>query len=379
MKPTVVFVDDEPQVLNGLRRSLRTKRDDWDMHFIAGGVEALRFMATTPIDVMVSDMRMPDIDGATVMQSTREHAPSAVRFILSGQAEREATFRTIGCSHRFLAKPTDTAVIINAIDDAVAWRTHPDYDVASWRAEHVSQLAVCMLASQALATALGDADPHVGPDLDHVAAIIERDPAMTFALLQLVNSAYFGPGRPALRAREALNQLGVATLTDLVRENRFAGQSFVQDTQAPNTDTDAAPRAGAEPSPHDVAQAAHQLACDDPDMHEHADLAFVCGLLMRLGDRVNAAPQSPDAAAQSAINTAQSDRSPRLSSARPPRALHTPIAAYMCALAGLPKPVCDALTWLAPINSVPDLAHGAAAVLAATAQAIGCKPREVTQ
>ena len=60
----VLFVDDEPRVLDGLRRMLRTKRDQWQMRFVASGAEALAALAGEPADVLITDMRMPEMDGA---------------------------------------------------------------------------------------------------------------------------------------------------------------------------------------------------------------------------------------------------------------------------------------------------------------------------
>mgnify|MGYP001799717155 FL=1 len=56
----VIFVDDEPNILNGLRRMLRPLRHEWDMSFAEGAQEALAIMADRPVDIVVSDMRMPD-------------------------------------------------------------------------------------------------------------------------------------------------------------------------------------------------------------------------------------------------------------------------------------------------------------------------------
>ncbi|MGB2821543.1 MAG: response regulator, partial [Phycisphaerae bacterium] len=62
-KISVLFVDDEPRILNGLHRSLRAMRHEWDMALATGGAEALETLATRPFDVVVSDMRMPGMDG----------------------------------------------------------------------------------------------------------------------------------------------------------------------------------------------------------------------------------------------------------------------------------------------------------------------------
>lgn len=59
----ILFVDDERNVLDGLRRMLRNMRKEWDMAFCQGGEEALDALGGEPFDVVVSDMRMPGMDG----------------------------------------------------------------------------------------------------------------------------------------------------------------------------------------------------------------------------------------------------------------------------------------------------------------------------
>ncbi len=64
----VLFVDDEPRILEGLRRMLRPQRHEWEMAFAPGGEAALAMMEASPFDVIVSDMRMPGIDGAVPLR-----------------------------------------------------------------------------------------------------------------------------------------------------------------------------------------------------------------------------------------------------------------------------------------------------------------------
>ena len=59
----ILFVDDEPKVLEGIQRMLRPMRHEWDMVFAQSGQEALSILAEQPADVVVSDMRMPRMDG----------------------------------------------------------------------------------------------------------------------------------------------------------------------------------------------------------------------------------------------------------------------------------------------------------------------------
>jgi CheY-like chemotaxis protein len=68
----VLFVDDEPKVLDALRRLLYAMRRQWEMAFLAGGQEALAYLAQHPCDVVVTDMRMPGIDGSQLLRQVRQ-------------------------------------------------------------------------------------------------------------------------------------------------------------------------------------------------------------------------------------------------------------------------------------------------------------------
>src|SRR5450755_4506465 len=102
---TLLFVDDEPNVLQGLQRQLRPMRNEWDMHFVENGQKALDFMAAQPVDIVVSDMMMPGMDGAQLLSEVVRRHPQTVRLILSGHAEREAVLRLVGPAHQYLSKP----------------------------------------------------------------------------------------------------------------------------------------------------------------------------------------------------------------------------------------------------------------------------------
>jgi len=114
----ILFVDDEPRVLDGLRRSLRAQRQRWDMHFAIGGEAALAALEQAPFDVIVSDMRMPDVDGLMLLTAARERWPRMTRLVLSGYTDMEAVLRSTSVAHQILAKPCDPAELVAVIDRA---------------------------------------------------------------------------------------------------------------------------------------------------------------------------------------------------------------------------------------------------------------------
>ena len=104
-KTRILFVDDEPLVLQGLQRMLRPMRNEWEMAFVESGRRALEEMATLPFQVVVSDMRMPGMNGAQFLSHVQELYPRTVRLILSGHADKDLIMKCVGTAHQFLAKP----------------------------------------------------------------------------------------------------------------------------------------------------------------------------------------------------------------------------------------------------------------------------------
>ena len=85
---SVMFVDDERLVLDALRRQFRSHRAEWDMQFIDSGAEAIELLQKSPVDVVVTDMRMPQMNGVQLLKQVREMSPKTVRFMLSGQTDQ---------------------------------------------------------------------------------------------------------------------------------------------------------------------------------------------------------------------------------------------------------------------------------------------------
>jgi response regulator RpfG family c-di-GMP phosphodiesterase len=115
----VLFVDDEPQVLEGIQRSLRKHVD---LHTAPSGAEGLRVLSEAgPFAVVVSDMRMPLMNGAQFLAKVRAQSPDTVRMILSGQADLQATIAAVNEGHiyRFLSKPCPADQLLASIEDGL--------------------------------------------------------------------------------------------------------------------------------------------------------------------------------------------------------------------------------------------------------------------
>lgn len=121
-RPTILTVDDEPSVLQALRRLFRLQ--GWRSLQAESGAEALALMASEPVDLVISDMRMPVMDGARFLELAREQHPGVARILLTGYADIGATIAAInrGEIQRYITKPWDDHELLLTVGDTLARR-----------------------------------------------------------------------------------------------------------------------------------------------------------------------------------------------------------------------------------------------------------------
>ncbi|MEK6622283.1 MAG: response regulator [Planctomycetota bacterium] len=208
----ILFVDDEPKLLQGLQRMLRSMRHEWDMAFASGGREALELLEQAPYDVIVTDMRMPGMDGVQLLKEVVERFPMLVRIILSGQTDQEAFLSSSSIVHQFLSKPCDTELLKTTIERACALQN-------LLKDESLKKLVLQIesLPSQSsLYTEIKEALQSPNISMGKIGQIIARDIGMTAKTIQLVNSAFYGLRRRISSPTEATVILGVNTIKALV-------------------------------------------------------------------------------------------------------------------------------------------------------------------
>lgn len=127
-QPKLLLVDDEPNVLRALERQLhavvRSPRPGYRIEMCTSPAEALKRAEATAFDIVISDYRMPEMDGVAFLGAFLEIQPGAARLILSGQADLRGLIGAINEAGvmRFIAKPWDDAELVFAIESALMER-----------------------------------------------------------------------------------------------------------------------------------------------------------------------------------------------------------------------------------------------------------------
>jgi len=212
MKPRILFVDDERPIIDGYKAALRKKRKQWDMLFASSGEEALVIMEQQPVQVLVSDVRMPGMDGEALLNAVQQRWPGTLRMVLSGYYDDETSIRLVKATHRFLAKPCNP----NTLKDSIERLLKLDSVLTN---DRLRKLIVSLDSLPALPSiyvrVLKELDDEV-PSLDRIGEIVELDPGISVTLLKVVNSAFFGLFNTVTSPTRAIALLGTDTLKALV-------------------------------------------------------------------------------------------------------------------------------------------------------------------
>jgi putative nucleotidyltransferase with HDIG domain len=330
-KLRLLFVDDEPQILAGIRRLLRSRRDLWDLSFAESGHQALELHQATPFDVIVSDIRMPGMDGVELLERIKESSPATLRIALSGHSEQQELLRAAGTVHRYLTKPCSPTELEATIERTTALREvlqHPDLLALVNRLGKLPSLPTIYQDLMREMRSPSCSAARVG-------RIVQSDLGMSTKVLQLINSPWFGLRSKQADPVQATVLLGIETVRALVLQAHLFESS-----------------SGSRPGGLDlevlwdhsmaVATAAKRMAVLAGRPRVEQDIIFLAGLLHDVGRLVLA--QGQPKAYRALIREAGG-----LPSAEQENAAfggnHAEVGAYLLGLWGLPEEAVEALAW----------------------------------
>jgi len=306
-------------------------RDEWDMSFANCGEQALEQMEEHPFDVIVSDMRMPGMDGNQVLSEVMKRYPSTVRIILSGHADRELILESTRYAHQYLSKPCDENELKSTIERCCHVRALLEDETL---VELVSSLSTIPSLPSLYAEVMQVAEDE-SKDLHDVGEVISKDVGMTAKVIQLVNSAFFGLPRQIASPAEAVTYLGVDIIKALVLSVKLFSQ-FSKDKLGKLSVEHLAQ--------HNMrtGMLARQIATKEGVPKTMIDHAFLAGSLHDSGQLILAA-NLPDKYAE-AMAAVEHEGIPLIEAEeRVFGANHAQVAAYLLSIWALPQPIVEAV------------------------------------
>lgn len=212
MKTRILFVDDDPHVLDGLKRMLHFMRNEWDMAFVEDGEKALELLSSESFDVIVSDMRMPGMNGAELLNKVMKRYPGMARFILSGRSDQHLILNCVGSAHQYLNKPCDPQKLKAVLTRASSLRNLLANERLAEVAAELRSLPSLPTVYLRLLQEMQSPDASIG----RIGDIISTDMGMSAKILQIVNSAFFGLPRHISSPAQAASLLGVETIRGMM-------------------------------------------------------------------------------------------------------------------------------------------------------------------
>ncbi|MDB6039800.1 MAG: hypothetical protein JWM99_3641 [Verrucomicrobiales bacterium] len=327
----ILFVDDDSLVQEFYQFLGTFLGDDFEVVGASGGSEALQILAETPMDIVVSDLAMPGMSGQEFMVKVLRTFPESIRFIVSGHSDQLTVAQSLMFAHRYFHKPFGLKPFCESLKRICRLK----HLVGDPKIKRIVYGLGALPTPPEVYFKLGEAINCPKSSIEFIAEIVQQDPALTIKVLQVVNSAEFGPARRITTPAEAINILGVEILRAMMLsiqafkfyESKSSHSFSVKQLWSHCLKT---------------AVAAKRLARLEKLSPEEAEEAFVSGLLHDIGKLV----LSANAPTEYQI-VAKRSRTEGISASELEReifgATHAQVGAYLLGLWGLPDAIVDAV------------------------------------
>jgi HD-like signal output (HDOD) protein len=212
MQKKILFIDDEPNILQGYRRTLHPMRNIWKLEFAQSGTEALEKLKESKFDAVISDMRMPGMDGTELLEEVSKTYPDTLRIILSGTADEQLILKSLTPTHRFLTKPIDPSELKLILERALFLQDTLENQDLKNLISKISRIP----SQPSLYTKLIKELKSPDFSIKKIVQIVSQDVSMTAKILKIINSSYFGLRREIKTLDQAITYLGINTLKAIV-------------------------------------------------------------------------------------------------------------------------------------------------------------------
>lgn len=332
-KTRILFVDDDPLILHMLELAVQTMNEEWETGFAPSGEDALARMAKQAYDVVVTDMTMPGMSGAELLNEVMQRHPATIRLILSSFADQETTLMCVGAAHQFLSKP----FTLSALKASLVRIHHLRARVGNLEIRNLVNRKGSLPSIPAVYFEILSALQKPDCPTQDLGDIVAKDPALTSKLLQLVNSAFFGFANAVSSPNEAVMLLGVGTIRSLALSTQVF--SAFKANEFSNSSLEHVWTHSMQ-----VGQVAKRIAQLETGDQELMEQAFTAGTLHDVGKLILAAnlPETYSAL----LSQARQQKRPLLELEQEAlHATHADAGAYLLDLWGLPAPLVEAVAW----------------------------------
>lgn len=209
MNNSILFVDDEVHIINGLKRLFHDS--DYHIYIAESGEEALKILSNNKIDLIITDIRMPEMDGYELLAIIKKQYPKVFRVILSGYTEDEIALKAIqkNLAKLYVYKPWENQYLLDMVDRIFKFRSNVSSPELINIINNLEGLPTLPRLYENLCQAINRDD-----DIDFIASIIEKDQAIAAKILHISNSAYYGMKTGSVK--QAILNLGLNSVKDIV-------------------------------------------------------------------------------------------------------------------------------------------------------------------
>lgn len=211
-KSRILFVDDDPNLLDGLKRTLRPHRQVWEMTFVNSAQEALSSLETLPVDVILTDFRMGGMSGLDLLREVKRRYPQVIRILFSGEVDQVLIMQSVQVAHQFISKPCSAGTLKDRIDQTISLREILEDDALRVIVSQIDALPSLPALYGEILSELKSPTASI----KKIGKIIAGDIAMASKILQLVNSAFFGLRQRITSPEQAVVLLGIDIVKSLV-------------------------------------------------------------------------------------------------------------------------------------------------------------------
>ncbi len=192
----ILFVDDDAYILKSLQRGLHYKSQDWDMVYFDHPLDALNHLKTEQIDVIVADLRMPEVNGLELARKINERNNTCRIIFLTGTADLETAITSINETNvfRFFTKPCPVDELCQGIEEALADLETERHKTLGNLALNKIPVGICMVDSNARllfsnSAAQSILEKREGLFINQNQLLKAESPSHSAALLQAIKNA----------------------------------------------------------------------------------------------------------------------------------------------------------------------------------------------